>query len=217
LRSKIHSRNAIVSLDGCAQAVHHRLPVLDHRAHIPKRRVERLLQFRSGSFRNDVVKLYHHDAFQPRARQFFGWRLLRRALIEIDQAAIGCAAHMDDGVSEPFQRMAQIEDLAQRGIDQERHVVIDDLDERARRAMRARRLPGDADARGARLTPCKQGKRVSRGGCEGRWIGVAQIGFSYVGQHQPRQRPEIVRTLSLRGAFGHAIEGGEHVVECRGL
>ena len=81
-----------------------------------------------------------------------------------DQRTLVVALDGDDRMDDEVQRQAMPVDLHRHRVDEERHVVVDDLDDRVRRlpAVAARRIE-DAHARlpglpSAREVPVRQGR-----------------------------------------------------------
>ncbi len=118
-------RTGVDFRDDRRQPVAHLRPVGDrqphvdeHTRHVPRQRVE--------SRRLDhPVDLDVDERFAPRVA-----RILRR---DVRQRPVGAGNDGDDRVDDEVQRQALAVDFHRDRIDQERHVVVDDLDDRVRR------------------------------------------------------------------------------------
>ena len=160
LSSRSHSRKAIASVTAClverhrrvaeigdrvVEAGQHRLPVLDRRPHL----AEHLAEPRLQPFRPVLRKPadMHLDDADAVARSGRAWRIRGKDLGDAGLAVPDRHHRMDDQ-----RRLAgAFGDFAEHGIEQERHVVVDDRDHRHRPPVGVdARLGADVDDAGPR-------------------------------------------------------------------
>ncbi len=143
------------------QAGDHRLPVASGRAYV----VDRALDIGAHTFEGRRVRLAVDLEVQPR----LGDRAVVRFMVvrdrELAHRAVGVAAHVEDRVDHEVHAEVVTFERHRDRVDEERHVVVHDLDERVRRfpaVDRARRCvhPHARTAGGAGVTelPVAQGR-----------------------------------------------------------
>ena len=110
-------------LGGLAQLRRHRLPGVDYRADVVEHMLQRARQFVEISARRVLVDLDMDQGFAPRA--------LGRAVGRRDpgQALVAVACHAEHRVDDQMNHQVVAVELGAHGIDQERHVVVDHLDD----------------------------------------------------------------------------------------
>ena len=107
------------------QPIAHRFPVGDGRAYIVEHADEVGGQFVKPRRLDNAVDLDANERFVSGVLGVVGG--------QIDKRAVGAALDGDDRMHDQVQRQPVPVDLHRHRIDQERHVVIDDLDDRVRR------------------------------------------------------------------------------------
>ena len=139
-------RLAVDLADHRAQLRHHRLPVDDGGAHVAEHALDALRELRAGHGVGEPVDLDVHEGLARGVRLLFP----REQSL---QRASGIALDGEDRMHDQVQRQALPVDLHRRRIDEEGHVVVDDLDHRVARrpAMLAGGRVQHADLRLVRL------------------------------------------------------------------
>ena len=131
--------------DRLAQAGDHRLPVFDGRAHVAEHALDPVHQVCALLRVDQSIDLDVHPRFA---------RGIGRIAAQMDsrEPAAGVSIDCEDGMHDQVQRQPLAIDLGRRRVDQERHVVVDDLDHRMPRspAVLGHRGAEDADFRLAR-------------------------------------------------------------------
>ncbi len=123
-----HRRRRAVELrDHGAQLRDHRLPVGDRRTHVAQHALDTGAE---RAARSRIGQPVHFDVHQRLARPVG----LLLAGLHVEQPAGGVALHGEDRMDDQVQRQALPVDLHRRRIDEERHVVVDDFDDRVARA-----------------------------------------------------------------------------------
>ena len=166
-----------------------------------------------------AVDLDVDERFAPRVA-----RIVRR---DVGERPVGAAHDRDDRMDDEVQRQAVAVDFHRHRIDEERHVVVDDLDDRVRRlpAVLLDRRIEDAHAGVARLAlarevPVRQRRAVQVGRrALGEVLGIdlAEVAddeaLEHValhrrrpGPHQPEHEVELLRPAVIRRRFIVASE-----------
>ena len=129
-------RRRAIGFDRLVEPLEHRPPVGDRAAHVGEHRVEPLAKARLVLGQCQAVDMDLDQALADLARP-------RRSGAAIgDEPARGIPLDGDDRVGNEPDRGAEILELAEDRIEQERHVVVDDLDHRHRdRGARSRATP----------------------------------------------------------------------------
>ncbi len=191
-------RRARVGGGGLLQARAHRLPVLHRGAHVGEHPFDPRHQLGALLGVDEPVDLDVHPRF-PRGLR----RLVARP--QRDKGAVGTALHGEDGVRDQVQRQALPVDLRRRRVDQEGHVVVDDLDHRMARRPAVLGHGGAQDAHlglagGARSAELPLGQH-----------GAAQVFRRSLGQIVGVEMADVLarEDLYLQSLFGVQARGGE--------
>jgi len=112
-----------------AQLRQHRLPVFDRRAHVGQHTRQAGHQLGALLRVDHAVDLDVHPRFVPRG----GARGRVTTGLDGDQPALAVAFDGEDRVHDQVQRQTLAVDLHRRGVDEEGHVVVDDVDHRVPR------------------------------------------------------------------------------------
>ena len=108
-----------------AHLLQHRLPVGDHDAHVAEHAQDARTKLTALHRVDDAVDLDMHQRFTRPA-------LRRRAADELQPLPLRVAAHSDDRMRDEMQRQPVSLHLHLQRVDEERHVVVDDLHDRMR-------------------------------------------------------------------------------------
>jgi hypothetical protein len=111
--------------DDGVQAVTHRLPVVDRSAYVVEHTGDVLGKRLKANRFSDAIDLDVDERLAP--------RILGRGAGQADECSIGPALDRDDRMDDEVQHQPVAVDFHGHRIDEERHVVVDDFDDRVRR------------------------------------------------------------------------------------
>ncbi len=100
----------------------HRLPVFDRGAHFGEHRQQVFVQLLGIGRGRQAVDLDMHDAFELMA-------FLAARLADTGEAPLGVAGHREDGMHEQMDVDLALLQRRRQAVDEEGHIVIDDLDD----------------------------------------------------------------------------------------
>jgi len=173
--------------DRLVEPAHHRRPVGDGGTHVGQHLLERRHQRRALLGFDQPVDLDVHP------------RLVRHAVAgarhgQLEQGAAGIAPHGEDRVHDEVQRQAGAVDRKRRRVDEERHVVVDELEHRMPRR------PAVLGQGGRERTQLRRAGRALRAELPQRQQRAGQVLDAAAGQFV------LVELLEAGGAEG--LEGG---------
>ncbi len=151
LLARQRRRLAVDVSDRRAQLRDHRLPVRHGRAHVAEHALDALGQLGTRHRIGQAIDFDVHERLARSVRPRF-------ARVEPLQRSARIALDREDRMHDQVQRQALAVDLHRGRVDQEGHVVVDDLDDRVpgRPTMLARDRVDHADLRLARFAPLRE-------------------------------------------------------------